>query len=107
MPVLTPNFLATRFAAMTMPSPRRPPPTHTGRPCSFSLSAISQLAKKLSPSTCRMRFILYLRFTIYNLRAHSGFKRHGKPHITNDIVNHEGHFGKVVGTKAVQPSHTF
>jgi len=56
MPVLTPNFFAARFAAMTMPSPRLPPPTHTARPCSFSSSAISQLAKKLSPSTWRMRF---------------------------------------------------
>src|SRR5579859_2514491 len=42
---------------MTMPSPRRPPPTHTGRPTSRLLSAISQLAKKLSPSTCKIRLL--------------------------------------------------
>ena len=30
IPVSMPNFFASRLAAMTMPSPRRPPPTHTG-----------------------------------------------------------------------------
>src|SRR5579885_1009060 len=55
MPVCTPNCFAARLAAMTMPSPCRPPSTHRGRPCNRSSSAISQLAKKLSPSTCRIR----------------------------------------------------
>jgi hypothetical protein len=54
---LTPYFFACRLAAMTMPSPFRPPPTHTGRPSSLGLSAISQLAKKESPSRCKMRLL--------------------------------------------------
>ena len=29
---------ASRLAAMTMPSPRRPPPTHTGRACKFGFN---------------------------------------------------------------------
>jgi hypothetical protein len=45
------------LAAITMPSPRRPPPTHTGRPSSLGSSAISQLAKKESPSMCKMRLL--------------------------------------------------
>src|ERR1700690_2448522 len=60
MPVLMPNCLAARLAAMTMPSPRRPPPTQTGRPCNLGFKAISQLAKKLSPSTCRMRMGVFV-----------------------------------------------
>src|SRR6185312_3792240 len=55
MPVLTPNFFAARFAAMTIPSPRLPPPTQTARSCNLGFNAISQLAKKLSPSTCKIR----------------------------------------------------
>ena len=50
-----PNRLAKRLAAITMPSPLRPPPTHTGRPESDASIAISQLAKNVSPSTCRIR----------------------------------------------------
>src|SRR5579871_5202245 len=55
MQVWTPNFLAMRLAAMTMPLPCRPPPTARGRPAHSGCKAISQLAKKLSPSTCRIR----------------------------------------------------
>src|ERR1700722_9180232 len=55
MPVSTPKLFAMRFAAITTPPPPRPPPPHTGRPRHSGWSAISQLAKKLSPSTCRMR----------------------------------------------------
>src|ERR1700690_2362417 len=57
VPVLMPYFFASRLAAITMPSPRLPPPTHTGRPSSFGSSAISQLAKKESPSMCKMRLL--------------------------------------------------
>src|ERR1039457_6386981 len=52
-----PYFFACRLAAMTMPSPRLPPPTHTGRPSNLGSSAISQLAKKESPSICKMRLL--------------------------------------------------
>jgi hypothetical protein len=31
------ELFGRRLAAMTMPSPRRPPPTQTGRPCNSSL----------------------------------------------------------------------
>ena len=55
MPVWMPNRFASRLAAITMPSPRRPPPTHTARPDNEASSATSQLAKKVSPSTCKMR----------------------------------------------------
>ena len=39
------------------PQCRLPPPTHTGRPSNFGSSAISQLAKKESPSMCKMRLL--------------------------------------------------
>ena len=48
------------FAAITMPSPLLPPPTQTGLPSSLESKAISQLAKKLSPSTCKIRLFLAL-----------------------------------------------
>src|ERR1700753_1264394 len=76
MHVLTPNFLAARLAAMTIRSPPRPPPTHTGLSCKsiprFFASATSQLAKKLSPSIWRMRFIsnLWLAFNDLRRPAH-------------------------------------
>ena len=52
-----PYFLASRFAAITMPSPLLPPPTQTGRPSKLESKAISQLAKNESPSTCRIRLL--------------------------------------------------
>src|ERR1035437_3707456 len=57
VPVLMPYFFACRLAAITMPSPRLPPPTHTGRPSNFGSSAISQLAKNESPSMFKMRLL--------------------------------------------------
>jgi len=53
MPVLTPKPLARRLAAMTMPSPRRPPPTHNGCPATRDGARFRNWRRKLSPSTCR------------------------------------------------------
>src|SRR5262245_50746182 len=71
MPVTTPNFFAARFAAITMPLPCRPPPTQTGWPSSLGSSATSQLAKKLSPSTWRMRLGLAVLTCLRELRDFS------------------------------------
>jgi hypothetical protein len=43
-----------------MPSPLLPPPTQTGLPSNDESKAISQLAKKESPSTCKIRLFLAL-----------------------------------------------
>jgi len=75
--------------------PRRPPPTQTGRPCNWGFMAISQLAKKLSPSTCRMRLggfcihgqtLIEPKFRPCQILAHRHGQKLSKPENNREYV---------------------
>jgi PPK2 family polyphosphate:nucleotide phosphotransferase len=74
-----PKFLAIRFAAMTILSSRRQPPTQTGWSSNLGFNAIPQIEQKLPPSRCEMRFTGFM--------SHPSVPQANKLEIVNGIHN--------------------